>query len=56
MQHEFQALLKEQTWVLMPKLIDHSIICSKWVFRSKLYVDDTIARHKALLVALRNKQ
>lgn len=53
-QDEFQALLQQHTCDLIPKPTNHPIIDSKWVFKTKLNVDRSLAQHKAQLVALGN--
>lgn len=54
MQIEFRALLEQNTWDLVPKPQDHPIISSKWLFKIKLHVDGSLARHKVRLIALGN--
>lgn len=50
METEYEALMKNQTWSLVPycgkKLID-----SKWIFRTKFTANGRVERHKAHLVA-----
>ncbi|XP_042939543.1 uncharacterized mitochondrial protein AtMg00820-like [Carya illinoinensis] len=48
---EFDALLKNQTWTLVPPNSASNIIGSKWVFRIKRHADGTVERYKARLVA-----
>jgi hypothetical protein len=48
---EFDALLRNQTWVLVPPLIAKNIIRCKWVFQLKQKVDGSIDRYKSRLVA-----
>ena len=47
METEYQALLKNNTWELVPPGDAHHIIRSKWVFRAKLKAD----KYKVRLVA-----
>ena len=44
MEHEFQALLQNGTWHLVPPKSDVNIIDSKWVFKVKGHADGSIAR------------
>jgi histone deacetylase 1/2 len=53
---EFQALIRNNTWHLVPPRDDHNIIDCKWVFKLKQKSDGTIDRHKARLVAKGFKQ
>jgi hypothetical protein len=48
---EFDALLKNQTWTLIPSSSAQNIIGCKWVFRIKRKADGTIEQHKVRLVA-----
>jgi len=51
MNAEFDALLKNQTWQLVPPSTTRNIIGCKWVFRIKRKADGTVDRYKARLVA-----
>ena len=51
MSPEFNALLSNGTWDLVPKEPHFNIIGNKWVFRIKRNTDGSIARYKARLVA-----
>uniref|UniRef100_A0A2N9FDU4 Reverse transcriptase Ty1/copia-type domain-containing protein n=1 Tax=Fagus sylvatica TaxID=28930 RepID=A0A2N9FDU4_FAGSY len=48
---EFDALLKNQTWQLVPPHPSQNLIGCKWVFRTKRNADGSVERHKARLVA-----
>ena len=56
MEQEFQALLKNGTWQLVPSVSGVNIIDSKWVFKVKRHADGSIERYKARLVAKGFKQ
>ncbi|GAV81756.1 RVT_2 domain-containing protein, partial [Cephalotus follicularis] len=51
MNEEFNALLRNGTWVLTPPPIGRNIIGSKWVFKIKQHSDGSVERYKARLVA-----
>ena len=51
MEKEYQALMSNQTWLLVPYQGQENIIDSKWVFKTKYKADGTIERRKARLVA-----
>ena len=51
MNDEFDALLQNQTWTLVPPLEASNVIGCKWVFRLKRKADGSIDRYKAQLVA-----
>ena len=48
---EFDALLKNQTWVLVPPHTAHNVIRCKWVFQIKRNADGSVECYKAHLVA-----
>ncbi|KAI5328775.1 hypothetical protein L3X38_028172 [Prunus dulcis] len=51
MSNEFNALIRNGTWELIPSLPSQNLIGCKWVFRIKRHPDGTIDRYKARLVA-----
>ncbi|GJR36131.1 ribonuclease H-like domain-containing protein [Tanacetum coccineum] len=48
---EYNALIKNKTWTLVPHPHDANIIRSMWLFRHKFLADGTLSRYKARLVA-----
>jgi hypothetical protein len=56
MQEEFQALIQNNTWHLVPPADGLNVIDCKWVFKLKHHSDGSIERHKARLVAKGFKQ
>ena len=51
MMDEYQALLKNNTWELVPAADNHHIVSNKWVYRVKYKADGTLDKYKARLVA-----
>jgi hypothetical protein len=56
MELEFDALLRNKTWHLVPPAPDRNLIDCKWVFKVKRKADGSIDRYKARLVAKGFKQ
>nr|GEX46227.1 retrovirus-related Pol polyprotein from transposon TNT 1-94 [Tanacetum cinerariifolium] len=50
-QEEFDQFMRNDVWDLVPCLVDHTIIGTKWVFRNKLDENRVVSRNKARLVA-----
>lgn len=51
MDEEYQALMRNQTWHLVPPKKGQNVIDCKWVYKIKKRADGTIDRYKARLVA-----
>ncbi|GAA0157982.1 transmembrane signal receptor [Lithospermum erythrorhizon] len=51
MQEEYDALVKNQTWSLVPAPSHHNIVNCKWIYRVKKHADGSFQRCKARLVA-----
>lgn len=51
MQNEFQALMSNNTWTLVPNQNQENIIDCKWFFKTKYKANGSIERRKARLVA-----
>ncbi|GKE81912.1 ribonuclease H-like domain-containing protein, partial [Tanacetum coccineum] len=51
MRDEYQALIKNKTWTLVPRPPNTNIFHCMWLFRHKYIADGTLSRYKACLVA-----
>jgi len=51
MNFEFDALLRNQTWELVPPSRHLNVIGCRWIFKIKRKADGSIERYKARLVA-----
>ena len=51
MQDEYNSLLENQTWDLVPLPSDRKLVRCRWVYRTKKAADGHINRYKARLVA-----
>jgi histone deacetylase 1/2 len=56
MQDEYDALIANKTWHLVPPCRHRNVIDCKWVYRIKKHADGTIDRYKARVVAKGFKQ
>ncbi|CAN6193737.1 unnamed protein product [Urochloa humidicola] len=46
MEDEYNALLKNGTWDLVPRPPRANIVTGKWIFKHKFQADDTLERYK----------
>jgi hypothetical protein len=51
MQTEYNDLLKNSTWTLVPSSVAKNVVSCKWIFKLKRKADGSIEHHKARLVA-----
>ncbi|GKD55997.1 ribonuclease H-like domain-containing protein [Tanacetum coccineum] len=51
MHDEYNALIKNSTWVLVPKPPNANVVRSMWLFRHKYHADGSLSKYKARLVA-----
>lgn len=51
MTKEYTALMRNDTWALVPYSSDMNLISTKWIFRIKYTKDGGVERYKARLVA-----
>ncbi|GJU87758.1 ribonuclease H-like domain-containing protein [Tanacetum coccineum] len=51
MYDEYNALVKNGTWLLVPRPAGVNMVCSMWLFKHKFHADGTLSRYKARLVA-----
>ena len=54
MAEEFQALVDNDTWHLIPQPPSANIVTSKWIFKQKYHTDSTLARQIGWSVASTN--
>ncbi|GJZ94093.1 ribonuclease H-like domain-containing protein [Tanacetum coccineum] len=51
MYDEYKALVKNGTWLLVPRPTGVNMVRSMWLFKNKFHSDETLSRYKARLVA-----
>ena len=48
---EYQSIIKNDVWEIVPRPKDKSVVSSKWIFKTKHSVDGSIEKYKAIFVA-----
>ena len=51
MNEEYQSIMKNGVWEIIPRPKDKSVITSKWVYKIKHVADGSIDKYKARFVA-----
>ena len=53
---EYQSIMKNDVWDIVPKLEGKSVVSSKWIYKIKHAADGSIEKYKARFVARRFSQ
>ena len=48
---EYQSIMKNVVWEIVPKLEGKSVVSSKWIYKIKHTADGSIEKYKAIFVA-----
>ena len=51
MMEEYQSIMKNDVWEVVPKLEGKSVVSSKWIYKIKHTTDGSIENYKAKFVA-----
>ena len=51
MGEEYQSIVKNDVWDVVPRPKEKSVVSSKWIYKTKHAVDDSIEKYKAIFVA-----
>jgi hypothetical protein len=51
MMEEYQSIMKNDVWDIVPRPKGKSVVTSKWIYKIKHVIDGNIEKHKALFVA-----
>ena len=56
MTEEYQSIMKNDVWDIVPKTEGKSIVSSKWIYKIKYVADRSIEKYKAIFVARGSSQ
>ena len=48
---EYQSIMKNDVWDVVPRLEGNSVVTSKWIYKIKHAVDGSIEKYKARFMA-----
>ena len=51
MVEQYQSIIKNYMWEIVPIPKDKSVVSSKWIFKTKHSTNDSIEKYKAIFVA-----
>ena len=51
MVEEYQSIMNNDVWEIVPRPKDKSVVSSKWIFKTKHSTDGSIEKYKAIFVA-----
>ena len=51
MMKEYQSIMKNDVWEIVPKLEGKSLVSSRWIYKIKHIVDGSIEKYKTRFVA-----
>eukprot|EP00253_Pinus_taeda_P022220 PITA_22220 len=51
MVEEYESIIKNSVWVVVPRLIDKSVVGLRWIFKVKHATEGSIEKYKARFVA-----
>jgi hypothetical protein len=56
MTEEYQSIMKNDVWDIVPRLKGKSVVTSKWIYKIKHAADGSVEKYKAIFVAKRFSQ
>lgn len=51
MQREYNSLIENKTWIIVPRPNNKKVLTNRWVFKTKVRQDGSVEKYKARLVA-----
>ena len=51
MVEEYDSIVKNNAWEIVPRLVDKSVVGSRWIYKVKHVVDGNAEKYKARFVA-----
>ena len=51
MVEEYDSIVKKISWEIIPRLVDKSVVGSRWIYKVKQAADGSIEKYKEIFVA-----
>ena len=51
MVEEYDSIIKNNAWEIVPRPVDKSVVGSRWIYKVKKVADGSVEKHKARFVA-----
>jgi hypothetical protein len=51
MVEEYDSIVKNSAWEIVPRLVNKSVVGSRWIYKVKKVVDGSVEKYKARFVA-----
>ena len=51
MVEEYDSIVRNNAWEIVPRLVDKSMVGSRWIYKVKKVVDGSVEKYKARFVA-----
>jgi hypothetical protein len=48
---EYDSIVRNDVWDVVPRLVGKSVVTSKWLYKTKIATDGSVEKHKARFVA-----
>jgi hypothetical protein len=51
MVEEYDSIVKNSAWEIVPRPVDKSVVGSRWIYKVKKVLDGSVEKYKAIFVA-----
>ena len=51
MVEEYESIVRNTAWEIVPRPVDKSLVCSRWIYKVKKAADGSVEKYKARFLA-----
>ena len=51
MVEEYDSIVRNSAWEIVPRSVDKSVVGSRWIYKVKKFIDESVEKYKARFVA-----